>query len=99
MPAAHRSSQQVTAFSPGKQIVWRVVEAELSFASNKTEWVGTEIVFDIAAKGGKTEVRFTHKGLVPALDCYNGCSSAWNLLVNGNLRRLIATGETQPSPW
>jgi uncharacterized protein YndB with AHSA1/START domain len=99
VPGAHRSKQQITAFSPGKQIVWRVVEAELSFASNKTEWVGTEIVFEIAAKGGKTEVRFTHRGLVPAFDCYNGCSNAWNLLVNGNLRRLIATGETQPSPW
>ena len=99
VPGAHRSKQKITAFSPGEKIVWHVVDAHLDFANNKSEWTDTEIVFEIAAKGGKTEVRFTHKGLVPAFECYNGCSSAWNLLVNGNLRLLIATGETQPSPW
>lgn len=99
VPGAHQSKQKITAFTPGKQVVWRIVDARLHFAKNKTEWNGTEIVFDIAAKGGKTEVRFTHRGLVPAFECYNGCSNAWVLLVNGNLRRLIATGETQPSPW
>jgi hypothetical protein len=99
VPGAHRSKQKITAFSPGEKIVWRVVDSHLDFADNKSEWNDTEIVFDIAAKGGKTEVRFTHKGLVPAFECYNGCSNAWNLLVNGNLRTLIATGEKQPSPW
>lgn len=99
VPGAHRSKQKITAFSPGEKIVWRIVDAYLDFANNKSEWTDTEIVFEISAKGGKTEVRFTHKGLVPAFECYNGCSNAWGLLVNGNLRRLIATGETQPSPW
>jgi hypothetical protein len=99
VPGAHRSKQQITAFNPGKKIVWRIVDAHLNFANNKREWIDTEIVFDIAAKGGKTEVRFTHRGLVPAFECYNGCSNAWDLLVNGNLSRLIATGEPQPSPW
>ena len=99
VPGAHRSKQQITAFSPGKKIVWRIIDAHLSFADNKSEWIDTEIVFDIAAKGDKTEVRFTHRGLVPAFECYNRCSNAWNLLVNGNLRRLIATGEPQSSPW
>jgi hypothetical protein len=99
VPGAHRSKQQITTFTPGKQIVWRVVDAHLSFVSNKGDWTGTEIVFDISETGGKTQVRFTHSGLVPAFECYNGCSSAWAMLVNGNLRRLIATGQTQPSPW
>jgi hypothetical protein len=99
VPGAHRSKQQIIAFSPGKQIVWRVTEAHLHFADNKTEWIGTEMVFDIAAKSGKTEVRFTHNGLVPSFECYSACSNAWALLVDGNLRRLIETGEPQPSPW
>jgi hypothetical protein len=99
VPGAHRSKQKITAFVPGKKVVWRIVDAHLNFAKDKSEWKGTEIVFDIAVKGDKTEVRFTHKGLVPAFECYNGCSNAWVLLVNGNLRGLISTGETQPSPW
>jgi len=95
----HRSTQKITEFIPGKKIVWHVVDGYLGFVKDKSEWKGTDIVFEIAKKGDKTEVRFTHIGLVPAYECYNNCSNAWGLLVNGNLRKLIATGKAQPSPW
>jgi activator of Hsp90 ATPase-like protein len=95
----HRSKQKIKEFMARKRVVWRVLDADLSFTKAKSEWKGTEIVFEIAKKGNKTEVRFTHVGLVPAYECYNNCSNAWGLLVNGNLRRLIETGEVQPSPW
>lgn len=95
----HRSKQKVTEFVPGKRVVWRVLDADLSFTRDKGEWKGTQIVFDIVKRGDKTEVRFTHAGLAPALECYNNCSNAWGLLVNGNLRKLITTGKAQPSPW
>jgi hypothetical protein len=95
----HRSKQKITEFIPGKKVVWHVLDANLSFVTDKNEWKGTDIVFEIAKKGDKTEVRFTHVGLVPAYECYNNCSNAWGLLVNGNLRKLITTGQAQPSPW
>jgi hypothetical protein len=95
----HRSKQKITEFVAGKRVVWRVLDADLSFTKDKSEWKGTEIVFEIAKKGNKTEVRFRHVGLVPAYECYNNCSNAWGLLVKRNLRRLIETGEVQPSPW
>jgi hypothetical protein len=99
VPGVHFSKQKITEFIPGKKIVWDVVDATLSFVKNKTEWKGTNITFDIAKKDGKTEVRFTHIGLAPAYECYKDCSNAWGLLINGNLKNLIATGEHQPSPW
>ena len=95
----HRSKQKITEFIPGKKVVWRVLDGHLGFVKDKSEWKGTDIVFEIARKRDKTEVRFTHIGLVPAYECYNNCSNAWGLLVNGNLRKLITTGEAQPSPW
>jgi hypothetical protein len=58
----HRSRQQITESSPGKKVVWHVLDAYLSFAQDKTEWNGTDITFDISRKGDKTEVRFTHVG-------------------------------------
>jgi hypothetical protein len=95
----HRSKQKVTEFIPGKRIVWRVTDAELGFVTNKTEWKGTDIIFEIAKKGDKTELRFTHAGLVPAFECYGGCSGAWGALIEGNLRKLISTGKNQPNPF
>jgi hypothetical protein len=99
VPGIHFSKQKITALIPGKKIVWKVVDATLSFVKDKSEWKGTTIVFDIAEKDGKTEVRFTHTGLAPAFECYKDCSNAWGLLINGNLKNLVTTGENQPSPW
>jgi hypothetical protein len=95
----HRSTQQVTEFVPGKKVVWHVTDAQLTFAKDKTEWIGTDIVFEIAKQGDKTELRFTHEGLVPAFECYGGCSGAWGALVEGNLRNLITTGKNQPDAF
>ena len=92
----HKSTQRVTEFDPGRKIVWHVIDAELTFVKDKTEWIGTDIVFEITAKGGKTELCFTHAGLTPAFECYGGCSGAWGELVGRNLRNLITTGKNQP---
>src|ERR1700693_3011898 len=95
----HRSKQKITEFIPGKKVVWHVLDGYLGFVKDKSEWTGTDIIFEIAEKGGKTEVRFRHAGLVPAYECYDNCSNAWGMLINGNLRKLPATGKAQPSPW
>lgn len=96
---AHYSKQKITESVPGKKVVWHITDAKLESAKDKGEWKGTDIVFEIAQKTDKTELRFTHKGLTSAFECFDSCSNAWGLLVNGNLRRLIATGKDQPSPW
>ncbi len=95
----HHSRQKITEFVPGKKIVWHVLDSQLSLLKDKSEWNGSDIVFDISEKGGKTEVRFTHAGLVPQFECYGSCSNAWGMLINGNLRKLITTGKSQPDAF
>jgi hypothetical protein len=95
----HYSKQTVTEFIPGKKVVWHVSDSQLNFVKDKGEWDGTDIVFEVSEKEGKTEVRFTHIGLVPENECYGGCSNAWGTLVNNNLRKLIATGKRQPDAF
>jgi hypothetical protein len=93
----YRTTQKITEMVPGKKVVWHVTDAELNFVKDKTEWNGTDIVFEIAKKDGKTEVRFTHVGLVPAFECYGGCSGAWGFYINDSLRNLIASGKGEPN--
>ena len=94
----HYSKQKITEFVPGRKVVWLVLGSYLGFIEDKTEWNGTKITFDIAGKGDKTEVRFTHVGLNPDRECYDACASAWGSYINGSLRSLIATGDGQPNP-
>src|SRR5260370_4286757 len=94
----HYSKQKITEFIPGKKVVWVVLDGHLNFVKDKSEWKGTKITFEIAKKGGKTEVHFTHVGLVPEHECYGACSSAWGSYINGSLRSLITTGKGQPNP-
>jgi hypothetical protein len=89
---------KVTEMAPNKKVVWLVVDNYFSFTEDKTEWENTKVVFEIATHGNKTEIRFTHQGLVPAFECFDVCSNAWGSYINGSLRNLIATGKGKPNP-
>jgi hypothetical protein len=89
----HDSTQKVTELRPAKKVVWLVTEGGPRFVNDRTEWKGTKIIFDISKKGNKTEVRFTHQGLIPRLECYDACSDGWGSIIRDGLRTLITTGK------
>jgi activator of Hsp90 ATPase-like protein len=93
----HYSNQRLVEVIPGKKVVWLVTDSSLNFVANKSEWTGTKIIFEISEKGNKTEVRFTHQGLVPQYECFDACSNAWTDIIRDGLRGLIATGKGQAS--
>lgn len=93
----HRSVQKITELVPGERVVWRVLEGYLDFVEDKSEWTGTEVVFEIEREGDQTEVRFTHVGLEPTLECYDTCSNAWGFYIRESLRSLILTGVGHPN--
>ena len=88
---------RVVEFVPGKRVVWHVLESDIRYTKDRTEWNDTRITFDIAEKEGQTVLQFTHVGLVPTDECYDSCSDAWRTLINGSLHQLIATGKDQPN--
>lgn len=85
----HRSRQQIRELVPGKRVVWQVTDSHLSFVTDKDEWTGTEIVFELAPEGDRTELTFTHRGLTESCECYDACSRGWGSLIRENLCRLI----------
>lgn len=94
----HVSTQKLVGVVPGKKVVWLVTASRLNFAGNMQEWTGTTISFDISEKDQKTQVRFTHHGLVPGLECFKDCSGAWGPYIRKSLADLIVTGKGDPTP-
>lgn len=94
----HRCKIKVIELVPGQKVVWLVLDNYFKFTKDKSEWKGTKMIFEIAKNSGRTEVRFTHHGLVPQYECYEVCQDAWTHYIQDSLRDLITTGKGQPNP-
>ena len=93
----HFSTHRTTGLVAGKKVVWHVVDETMKLPNKDLhDWRGTDIIFDIARKGDKTEIRFTHIGLVPTAESFDMCSPAWTGLIQDSLRKLIETGRGNP---
>ena len=89
----HFSRQRIVEMIPDQKVVWLVTDSRINFTKDINEWTGTKISFEITEKDGKTELRFSHIGLVPEIECFNDCSNAWAQLVHQSLASLITSGE------
>jgi hypothetical protein len=82
---------------PNKKVVWLVKYNYFKFTKDRSEWTGTKISFEISEKDNKTQIRFTHHGLVPEFECYEICFNAWTQYIQESLKSLIMTGKGQPN--
>jgi hypothetical protein len=69
----------------------------ISFTTDRTPAEAFAAVTDVRgwwAGAAGSEVRFTHRGLVPRHECFDRCSPAWNHYIGTSLRDRIASGAT-----
>ena len=92
MEDLHFSKQKVVELIPNKKIVWLITDSKLTFTKSKIEWTGTKVCFEISEVNNKTQVQFTHIGLVPTFECYGDCSNGWTQLIQKSLFSLITKG-------
>jgi hypothetical protein len=93
----HRCRIKVTELIPGQKVVWFVKDNYFNFTKDKSEWTDTKIIFEISQKDRKTQIRFTHLGLVPEYECYNVCKEGWCHYIHNSLKNLITTGKGEPN--
>lgn len=83
----------VSEINPGKKLVWKVTDCFLPWFQDKKEWNNTEVIFELSTEANnKTRIDFTHKGLVPEIECYDVCQKGWTGHL-ATLERFINTGE------
>ena len=93
----HRCKMKLTEVIPDKKVVWSVLDNYFKFTKDKSEWIGTKIIFEIFKKDDKTHIQFTHQGLVPEYECFEICRDAWTTYIQKSLRSLIENGKGQPN--
>jgi hypothetical protein len=93
----HVSTQKIVELIPDQKVVWLVTYSNLNFIKDKSEWTGTKISFEVSEADGKTHVRFTHRGLVPEVECYDACSNAWGPYIQQSLFNLINKEQGMPT--
>lgn len=78
---------------PGKKVSWLVTDCCLPWQNDKTEWTGTEVVFEILEEGDSTKIDMTHVGLTPEVECFENCQTGWNHFINRSLVKFMNEGQ------
>lgn len=92
-----RKTMNIVEAIPDKQVIWKCVKAYIDMPSlkNKAEWVGTRIIWTLAAAGQGTTLTLLHEGFNPNFECYSVCEAGWESFL-ASLQAYLATGEGTP---
>lgn len=81
---------KVLSLEPEKSVVWRCQQGP-------SDWIGTELTFNLIQDGEFTIVLFAHKNWENATESMAHCSTKWATFLL-SLRDLVEKGKGKPSP-
>jgi uncharacterized protein YndB with AHSA1/START domain len=82
---------------PNKRVAWKCVKAYIDSAKleNKSEWVGTKLIWTIESADEVTTLTLLHVGLNQSFQCYGICESGWDYFLT-SLQAYLETGKGTP---
>lgn len=83
----------VTELIPGKRAAWLVTDCYMPWYTDKKEWAGTKLIFNLSEKNGVSTLNFVHEGLTPDIECYNDCETGWIHWIQKSLLSYLTTGK------
>jgi hypothetical protein len=91
---------KIIDFKENSLITWECIESNQVHAGLKgikEEWLGTKLHWHIIKENDETiKVDFVHEGLIPAFNCYDVCSKAWDYFITDSLKSYIENGIGKP---
>ena len=78
---------------PDKRVVWLVTDCNMPWYKDKKEWANTKLIFDLNEHNGTTDLKFTHEGLTPDIECYKDCETGWTHWIKTSLFSYLTTGK------
>lgn len=90
-------TMKVQELSADAKVVWLVEDSliDVPGLTKQKEWIGTTIIWEIIPKESNTELKLTHIGLSPEVECYEICSGGWQQFI-GSLKLFLETGTGTP---
>jgi uncharacterized protein YndB with AHSA1/START domain len=85
-----KMSMEVIALEQNKKVHWRIL-------SGPDEWIGTDVIFDLAREDDYTILLFGHKNWRKQVEFMAHCSMKWAIFML-SLRELVETGKGKSSP-
>lgn len=90
-------TMQVKESVPDTKVIWKVENSRIALPElkNQKEWIGTTIVWEIEQNNENIQIKVTHLGLNPNIECYDICSNGWVQFL-GSLKLFLETGKGTP---
>ncbi len=88
---------KISKIVPDKKVVWQVTDCNLHWLKDKKEWKGTDVVWDVSREDKTTtNIRMTHSGLVPGIECYGNRKEGGDFFVGESLAKLLTENKGLP---
>lgn len=83
----------------GQHFAWTCTDAHMVMdgVEDASEWAGTQLIWSVDAAPQGSTVTLTHKGLTPALPCFDICTRGWEHFFEVSLRDHLNGGTTAPN--